>query len=104
MMRLRSEMIVAKQSFVIMLRPAHKYAEKGSDEKIDEHFRYLQGLKVAGNLTMAGLFSEVLIGLVLIEAETVEEARKIMMNDPAVKAGVFYAELYPWHIALKSDK
>ena len=51
---------------------------------------------------MAGRFSEVLIGLVMIEAESRNEALDIMKNDPAVMAGVFHAELYPWSIALQS--
>jgi len=50
---------------------------------------------------MAGRFSEVLIGLVMIEAESREKAEAIMRNDPAVIAGVFHAELYPWSIALQ---
>jgi uncharacterized protein YciI len=49
---------------------------------------------------MAGRFSDVLFGLVMLETETLEEARNIMENDPAVKGGVFHAELYPWSIAV----
>jgi uncharacterized protein YciI len=83
-----------------MLRPANKYGEEGTEEKVTEHFKYLKGLLADGKLTMAGRFSEVLIGLSMIEAESREEALEIMRNDPAVKAGVFHAELYPWRIAL----
>ena len=35
-------------------------------------------------------------GIVLFNAETVEEAREIMLNDPAVKNKVFRAELFPY--------
>ncbi|MHA1863851.1 MAG: YciI family protein, partial [Candidatus Thorarchaeota archaeon] len=63
-------------------------------------FNYLKSLLEDGKLTMAGRFSEVLIGLVMIEAESREEALAIMRKDPAVIAGVFHAELYPWSIAL----
>jgi uncharacterized protein YciI len=44
----------------------------------------------------------VLIGLVMIEAKSREQALEIMNNDPAVKSGIFHAELYPWTIALGS--
>ncbi len=91
------------QSYVIMLRPANEYGTEGTDEKVSEHFRYLQSLLEEGILTMAGRFSEVLIGLVMIEAKSKEDALKIMKNDPAVKSGVFHAELYPWSIALKAE-
>ena len=90
------------QSFVIMLRPANDYGIEGTDEKVAEHFKYLQNLQKEGILTMAGRFSEVLIGLVMIETTSREAAIEIMNNDPAVKSGIFHAELYPWHIALKT--
>lgn len=91
------------QSFVIMLRPANEYGPEGTDEKVSEHFKYLQSLLKDGKLIMAGRFSEVLIGLAMIEVESKEEALEIMRNDPAVKSGVFHAELYPWSIALRAE-
>ncbi len=91
------------QSFVIMLRPANDYGTEGTEERVSEHFKYLQQLLKDGILTMAGRFSEVLIGLSMIEAESREDALEIMNNDPAVKSGIFHAELYPWRIALKAE-
>ena len=91
------------QSFVIVLRPANKYGEEGTEEKVSEHFNYLKTLLSQGKLTMAGRFSEVLIGLAMIETESREEAEEIMRTDPAVIAGVFHAELYPWSIALQKE-
>jgi len=93
---------MTSENFVIMLRPAPEYGTEGSDEKVSEHFDYLKSLKTKGNLIMAGRFSEVLVGLVILEAKGKDEALEIMRNDPAVKAGVFHAELYPWTIALSS--
>ena len=89
-------------SYVIMLRPADKYGGPETEKIVSEHFNYLKSLLEDGKLTMAGRFSEVLIGLVMIEAESLNEALDIMKNDPAVIAGVFHAELYPWSIALQS--
>ena len=88
------------QSFVIMLRPAPAYGTEGSDETVSEHFEYLKSLRSEGTLIMAGRFLEVLIGLVILETKGEDEAREIMRNDPAIKAGVFHGELYPWTIAL----
>jgi uncharacterized protein YciI len=89
-----------KQSYVIMLRPAPAYGEKGTDDIVGEHFKYLQELHRKGDLIMAGRFSDVLIGLSIIQVDTHERAIEIMKNDPAVKAGISHAELYPWRIAL----
>ncbi|MHA2352105.1 MAG: YciI family protein [Candidatus Thorarchaeota archaeon] len=91
------------KSFVIILRPANDYGIEGTEEKVSEHFKYLQSLLKDGILTMAGRFSEVLIGLTMIEAKSREDALEIMRNDPAVKSGIFHAELYPWRIALKAE-
>lgn len=88
------------QNFVIMIRPAPNYGTEGSDGKVSEHFEYLKKLKSDGILLMAGRFSEVLIGLVLIQTETREEALQIMKADPAIKSQVFHGELYPWTIAI----
>ncbi|MFX1483209.1 MAG: YciI family protein [Promethearchaeota archaeon] len=90
------------QTYVIMLRPANEYGGPGTEQRVSEHFAYLQMLQKDGKLTMAGRFSEVLIGLVMIETSSKDEALEIMRNDPAVKAGIFHAELYPWRIALRS--
>ncbi|MHA2118850.1 MAG: YciI family protein [Candidatus Thorarchaeota archaeon] len=92
--------VLDKQSYVIMLRPAPAYGEEGTEKIVGEHFKYLEDLLKKGILIMAGRFSEVLIGLSIIQTETYEEAMEVMRNDPAVQAKVFHAELYPWRIAL----
>lgn len=91
------------QSNVIMLRPANDYGIENTNEIVEEHFKNLQNLLSDGILTMARRFSEDLIGLVMIEAKSRQEALEIMKNDPAVKAGIFHAKLYPWRIALKAE-
>ncbi len=92
------------QSFVIMLRPANEYGRPKTEKIVSAHFNYLKSLLEDGKLSMAGRFSEVLIGLVMIEAKSHEEALNIMGKDPAVIAGVFHAELYPWSIALQAKR
>jgi uncharacterized protein YciI len=91
-----------EHQYVIMLRPAPAYGEPRTEEIISRHFAYLQELKKAGEVRMAGRFSDVLIGLVMLETKSHERAKEIMGNDPAVKAGVFHAELYKWSVAIGS--
>ncbi|MHA2067383.1 MAG: YciI family protein [Candidatus Thorarchaeota archaeon] len=93
-----------KLSYVIMLRPAPAYGEEGTDKIVGDHFEYLLDLQRKGDLIMAGRFNDVLIGLAVLEVDTHERAMEIMLNDPAVKANVFHAEIYPWRIALSSLK
>ncbi|MGY5854524.1 MAG: YciI family protein [Candidatus Thorarchaeota archaeon] len=94
---------IKKQSFVIMLRPAPKYGEPETEKIVSEHFSHLQKLLADGILVVAGRFSEVLIGLVIINVNNHEDALEIMNKDPAVIAGIFHAELYPWSIALQTE-
>ncbi|UCE10459.1 MAG: hypothetical protein JSW61_00610 [Candidatus Thorarchaeota archaeon] len=90
-----------KKSFVIVLRPAPKYGEPGTEKIIENHFSYLEKLLGEGILMMAGRFSEVLFGLTIIETDSIESARSIMENDPAIKSGIFFGQLYPWRVALR---
>lgn len=83
-----------------MLRPAPAYGESGTEEIVGKHFAYLQELSKAGEVKMAGRFSDVLIGLTMIEADSHERAVEIMKNDPAIKAGIFHGEVYRWSVAL----
>ncbi len=89
------------ESYVIMLRPANEYGKDGTDEIVSQHFSYLKELHTSGKVMMAGRFSDVLLGLVMVTVGSKAEAKKIMENDPAIKAKVFHGELYQWRIALE---
>ena len=41
-------------------------------------------------------------GIVILNANTEQEARQRMENDPTVKGGVMQAELYPFRVAVAS--
>jgi uncharacterized protein YciI len=72
-----------------------------------EHFAYLQRLLAAGCLMMAGRTiddGERTFGIVVFVAESDAAARELMRNDPAVAQGVMRAELFPYRVALWSDK
>jgi uncharacterized protein len=79
------------------------------DEKriVGEHFSYLQDLMVKGVLVMAGRTLNTdnsSFGIVVFKANSDEEARGIMQEDPAVKNMVFRAELYPYRISLLNEE
>ncbi len=72
---------------------------------IAEHFGYLQALKGAGILILAGRtqVDEGTWGVTIFEAPDEESARAVMMTDPAVSAGVMRATLYPYAVAVARD-
>jgi len=69
------------------------------------HLEYLNGLGDA--LKFAGPFldgeGKPNGSMVVVEAESIEQARKIAENDPYAKAGLFAAvDVRPWNWALKN--
>lgn len=70
---------------------------------VDQHLSSLERLLEEGVLVLAGRTldeDEKMFGIVIFEAETDEQAEHIMLNDPAVKAGIMVAELHPYRVAL----
>lgn len=72
---------------------------------VEEHFGYLQALKAAGILILAGRtqVDEGTFGITIFEAPDESSARAVMQTDPAVSAGVMSAELYPYAVAVSRD-
>ncbi|HEV2118910.1 MAG TPA: YciI family protein [Candidatus Bathyarchaeia archaeon] len=94
--------------FLYRIQPVrHDMLANGSTEFesriVSEHFNYLKQLATAGVVILAGRTQNTdysSFGIVVFNAKTVEEAREIMLNDPAVKNKVFRAELFPYKMAL----
>lgn len=70
---------------------------------IGRHFAHLQALQKAGKLILAGKSAGLdvdTIGLVIFKADSFEEARIIMNNDPAIKEGIMTGLLQKYTVAL----
>ena len=70
---------------------------------VAEHFAYLQGLAESGVVRLAGRTLETgaqTFGLVVFTAASEIEAQKRVDQDPALRAGVMTAELFPFRIAV----
>ena len=64
------------------------------------HFANINKLADEGKLAVAGPFAKndkSYRGLYIFNVATLEEAEKLVALDPAVKAGVFVADLTPWY-------
>ena len=64
------------------------------------HFANIGRLADEGKLSVAGPFGKndkTWRGLYIFNVATVEEAEKLVVLDPAVKAGVFVYDLTPWY-------
>ena len=70
---------------------------------VEEHFDQLKSLLGEGKLVLAGRTlnaDSTGFGIVILEVESEEEARKLMNSDPAVREGIMTAELFPYRVAL----
>jgi uncharacterized protein len=92
------------KSYVLcILKTGPKDAEVKGDERKEifaGHFANIGRLADEGKLAVAGPFGKndkSYRGLYIFNVATVEEAEKLVMLDPAVKAGVFVPELTPWY-------
>ena len=86
-----------------ILKTGPKDAEVQGDARKEifaGHFANIGRLADEGKLAVAGPFGKnekSYRGLYIFNVPTVEEAEKLVILDPAVKAGVFVYELTPWY-------
>ena len=86
-----------------ILKTGPKDAEvqgKERQEIFAGHFANISKLSDEGKLAVAGPFGKndkTYRGLYIFNVATIEEAEKLVVLDPAVKAGVFVADLTLWY-------
>ena len=88
--------------FVILKTGPNDAAIKGKerDEAFKGHMANIGRLADEGKLAIAGPFGKndkAYRGLFIFNVATVEEARKLVETDPAVKAGIWIAEMTTWY-------
>ena len=66
----------------------------GEQPYFADHSKNLRDLRAEGRLVLGGRYSDV--GLVLVRAATLDEARALVDRDPSVKNGTFAAEVHPF--------
>ena len=74
-----------------------------------DHVAYLNALDADGKLAFAGPFlgddGKPVGSLVVVKAETIEEARQIAANDPYAKAGLFAnVDVKAWNWVFKNPE
>ena len=86
---------------VILKTGENKTTDKQELNKLFRgHMENIQRLVKEGKLIVAGPFGENKLtwrGLFIFDVQTVEEARKLVQTDPAIKAKLFDVDLVPWY-------
>jgi uncharacterized protein len=90
---------------VRLARPALLTEGPDAEEQrvLGAHFAYVERLTDEGTMILVGRTQTTgpeTFGLAIFEADSEEEARRIMEEDPAVAQGLMRAELYPYKVAL----
>jgi len=89
---------------VAFLRKGPAWTPGGTPElqKLQEaHLAHIRSMGASGKLLVAGPFSDGgdLRGMFVFRTETLEEAKALAEQDPAVKAGRLILEWHPWFAA-----
>ena len=90
----------AKSTFLIVYKPGPAWiaGKPLAQQPLGEHGRHILDLYSQGQLQMAGPFSDDAGGAAVIYAANQDEAKTMVMHDPAVVSGVFIFELHPWKL------
>jgi len=85
-----------KDYTMVLIKPTPKRNEAGANAVILEHGRKNMELQADGVVSIVcPVFGDYEVSGLYIFNVSVDEAQKIMDDDPAVKAGIFQCEIYP---------
>lgn len=87
--------------YVILLSMNH--GKKLSEPIIREHVSFLRGLEQKGQLALAGPFLDYRGGMVIIRAESMDEARKVAESDPFVNSGLESYEIRTLEVSSEAN-
>jgi len=87
-----------KTTYLVLYRPGpHWVAGKPiRQQPPKEHGKYMLDLYARGAMKLAGPFEDNTGAAIMIEATDEAEAKALVAGDPAVKDGIFAAEIHPW--------
>jgi uncharacterized protein YciI len=87
-----------KTKYLLIYRPGPGWltGKPLAEQPLKEHGQYMLNLYSKGTTKFAGPFLDDAGGAMVFEAENESEAKAIVAGDPAVRSGVFVAELHPW--------
>ncbi|HEY2568241.1 MAG TPA: YciI family protein [Candidatus Udaeobacter sp.] len=90
----------ARANYLVIYRPGPAWvAGKPVEEQpLKEHGKYMLSLYVKGSMKLAGPLTDNAGGAVLLAVANESEAKSIVMEDPAVKNGIFVYEMHPWEL------
>ncbi len=96
-----------KQYFMCFLKkgPIRDQVGEEADQIQTAHLAHLESLALNRKICMAGPFADDgnILGIVIFNTPTLEEAQRLANADPAVLAGRIIVEIHPWWAAAGSQ-
>jgi uncharacterized protein len=74
-----------------------------TEELIKEHVAFLRDLDQKGKLELCGPFTDYAGGMIVVRADSYEEAVKIAKSDPFISSGTESFEVRTWQLANKEN-
>lgn len=90
--------------YMVFLKKGPNWTPEKTEEstKIQAgHMAHIQKMADSGKLLLAGPFmdNQEIRGIFVFKVDTIEEAKSLTDEDPAVKAGRLIMEIHPWYSA-----
>ena len=82
---------------------SHRPGGKITPDLIQAHIAHLRRLDEGGRLVMCGPFKDYKGGMVVVKADSLEDARRIAESDPFIKDGFETYELRTWELACREN-
>ncbi len=90
--------------YIFLLRPKHAdflhTMTREEREAMHQHRIYADHLFKEGKIVFGGAATDGSIGVLVLRVNDEGDARRIFESDPAVAAGIGYAELHPFHTGM----
>jgi uncharacterized protein YciI len=81
----------------LFVKIEHGIVEKAVfDKSVPAHIAYVRALRAGGRRAESGYWAERGGGMMIFEADSLEEARDIVENDPLVLDGCVEYQLHEW--------
>ena len=76
--------------------------KKVFDLHVKDHMKYVQELIDQGHQAKTGYWAELGGGMMIFQANSLDEAEAIVLNDPLIKNNCVEFELHQWNIVVGS--
>lgn len=91
-----------KKGSILYVRIDYKVGEKVlTHQDFQDHLSYVKSVAEERYL-LGGGFSNTDGGMILFEAENLNEAQRIAENDPIIERGIYRCEIFVWELEILS--